>query len=385
MEQGITIKGIKDLAGNISGMLPKDALESMGQGNMVFVEGFSKPDAKVESSSFKADDEIEGVEITDGAVEKEPIFEQRVEESPVFKIDYKSVLKKTGLVSDLDDFEIEGDDGQAVPLSSVDLDEDKFVELVKVFISDKEESLKNNMVSIDSLSDFSKKLIDLDKRGGDVTMILQNYADNQDSMARYDLNTVEGKLGFINEFFISSGMSADDAKDLTNVIASRGEDAVDTKVDAIHADRDALIQKSIEDEKVRAEEEQRKSVENHKKFKKGIRDGLRTEFQLNDKYIDKMVETASGVDKDGVLNLGRKFTEALNDPELSSGLILFLMDRDEYLKQKSAVIEKDINTKVRKAIKLNGSRVQGSGNIGEQDGSELGDGWSKVTSDMKII
>lgn len=93
----------------------------------------------------------------------------------------------------------------------------------------------------------------------------------------------------------------------------------------------------IEDRRRKAEEKKAKDLEDLKRMKKELRASLSQKYQLNDNMLNKALNLRfSTSDKEpGVPLVIEKTRQMLMNPEEAPDLIMFLMNPEEFIKQKS--------------------------------------------------
>lgn len=272
----------------------------------------------------------------------------------------KSILDKMvkrGIIDDIGDMEITVDD-KPVDLSSV-TDEDEILDIVEGIVKSQRENLLKDKVDTSSMSDLMRRMIEVDKAGGDVASLLDAYRKLQEPVDNADLTTREGQLEIIRHYYKTLGMSDEDIKDNMELMEGKDDDYVEAKArkfDSVIKDRMGDL---VEREKERAEKRKKEVMEMMRAYKKGLRSAVSARFQLSDNMVSKAVDfVTKAIDKDGRVGIDVAYTNAIKDPSTAADLVLFLMNRDEYLKQ---VTNKSNMEVKRNVIKLVSSSKAGKG------------------------
>lgn len=72
-----------------------------------------------------------------------------------------------------------------------------------------------------------------------------------------------------------------------------------------------------------------------KVYKKGLKTSISSGFQLTDTMIGKAVDfVTKPIDNQGHTAIDKAYSEAIKNPDMAADLALFLMNKDEFLKQK---------------------------------------------------
>ena len=272
----------------------------------------------------------------------------------------KSILEKMakrGIIGDLKDMDITIDD-QPVDLASI-TDEDEILDIVESLVKSQREDLLKDKVDTSSISDFMRKMIEVDKAGGNVGALLDTYRKLQEPVDNADLTTREGQLAVIHHYYKMLGMSDDDIKDNMELMEGKDDDYVEAKARKFDSVIKERMGSMVEQEKKKAEERKKEAMEMMKTYKKGLRTAVSSKFQLSDSMVSKAVDFVTKVvDKDGRVGIDVAYTNAIKDPNTAADLVLFLMNKDEYLKQMTNKSNMEVK---RNVIKLVSSAKAGKG------------------------
>lgn len=246
---------------------------------------------------------------------------------------YKSLITKMVEMGEWEEFDtIEDADGNELNISEIDVDEDTFKQIVRYQSELKSEKLLQNKVEIEGISDFTKKLIEIEKSGGDVRTALNLYEQVQDPLSRLDLNTPNGQAEAIYMLNKSKGLDDETIETLIAGYAQKGilkdkaEESKELLDKAVQAQLDN-IQKSAEDAKI-------KYKENLKLYRNQLKESLTKEFKLNDSSLKKILDAATKPDDNNTFELDAIYNSKRKNAAEAHELAMFLLNKEEYLKQK---------------------------------------------------
>lgn len=254
---------------------------------------------------------------------------------------YKETLKslsKLGVIAEIDDTSVfAGDDGEEVSFADLKIDdEETYNEYVKILHEEKQKQLLENKADLGGVSDLTRKIIEIDKAGGNISAVLEVKSQALDPISGLDLLDVDAQKKVVSHYLQTryADMSKDDIDELIKSYEDRG--VLEEKATSYKASIESAVMEYAEKQKVAVEEQKKAFVEQFKGYKKSIKESVSTKFQLKDDYVKKVVEYATTLDErnnPGLLN--KKYAEMLKNPDEAAELIMFLYDKDEYLRQKT--------------------------------------------------
>lgn len=241
---------------------------------------------------------------------------------------YRQQLKKLKILSVV---QTVGDQDVETPIDDIDITEEVFTDLIQAYIAEEAERTSKDKVSVTGLSDLTKKMIEIEKHGGNPTQVLAQQQAYIDPLDQLDLETTEGQRGAIALFLEANGKDQED-------IAARLK---------LYEQQGTLAEKSVEfSEKIRqyvaeyaeqqvqqAVEAEKKYKENLKGYKKTFKESLDSRFQLNDAVKNRLVDFATKPGEGNRFTFDTRLMEVRKDPQLAAELALWLEDREEYVRQ----------------------------------------------------
>ena len=367
------------IKGNGSGFVDTDLLGDYDE------NGDKKGEKPVVKAPVVEDDKKEKV---DSAIAEKPNVEEEPELVPSSEdggkveedikiskdgVDYKDMIEKMtkeGIFGSLDGVEFDID-GQVVKFKDMDVkDEDQFYDLVKTVIENEREEALKNKIDASSISDFTKKLIDADKKGVDVVSVLHQYEKYKAPIDKLDLNERDGQIKVIEHYYRSKGLSDEDVKDMMDSIKDKDDSFIEEKAVKFKAVIDEQMEQLIEKQKEEAVKKKAEDEKAVKEFKSSVRAQIKDTFDVNDSTVSKMIDFAFkpiGDEKNGYKNqIYDAYINQLFNKETAPALIMFLMDRNEYIRQATSKKVKEEKSKVWKMV-TGTSKSRGAATIGDKD------------------
>lgn len=290
---------------------------------------------------------LEGLEKSDLTIDLD-----EVNEAPIEGVDYKSIVKDlidSGTWEAIGAFETE--DGE-VPFEDMNIDKDTFVALMKHNQEELKNKLTSNTVSTDGISEFTQKLINIEKHGGNVQQALQAYQTVKQPLESIDINDVKGQRAVCYLRLQQQGITGEEAKDLIETYEIKGvlaEKATNFKDQLDAAFNEWMLK---QEEIAIAEDEAYK--ESLKKYKTSLNEVLKNakEFELSETHRRKLLEIATKEQEDGTFELDNLIDNHRRNPIAAAELILFLTDMEGYIQKKSKALLDEDRKKTLKTISI---------------------------------
>jgi hypothetical protein len=292
---------------------------------------------KVDSKPDPKEDEHKADPILD--------FETKIENTEIepesSKI-YRNTLKSLwgdeigSIVQEIDGVE------QEVSIDDIEFDEETFKSIFQSKIDEIQEAANKNKISIDDVSEFTKNLIEVENNGGslkDLLDIKQKFADPLEGL---DLENVEDQKTVI---FLRNQAAGQSDADINRLIKSyESEGILSEMAEEADASLRTAIDAKVKAEVLKSEQDKKEREELFKKYKTDIKTTLGNVFELNDKAKSKLVDFATKANKEGKYEMDIVYNEMRLNPEKAAELMLFMTDKDEFIKQvtKKAVVEKQL-------------------------------------------
>ena len=300
----------------------------------------SKVEEETEEEEEKDNDPILNLESSENKGE---------EETEASKL-YKKALKETWGADSISTI-VQIVDGEEVEVSidDIELDEETFKLINQAKIDELKEEAVKDKISSDGVSDFTKKLIEIDKNGGDVKELLQIRSNFLDPLEGLDLDNVEDQREIVYLRNMAAGLDEDSTLRLINSYEQEGT-LSQVAEDSYNKLREA-IDKKLEDEVRISQENKKKAEENFKKYTSDLKEELK-KFELKDAAKKKIVDFATTIKDNGRLAIDEVYNEWRMDPKKASMLALFMLDEEEFISQLTSKAVRETQLNAAKKLKI---------------------------------
>lgn len=298
------------------------------------------------------DDNVNTKEGSQDDVNKEGLVDDLFKKNT---INYRSIvdtLNNKGVI-DLTNSVFTNEEGEELTIDSIDLsNEDNFCDFIATIINSQKEELMQDKIDVNSISDFTKKLIEAEKSGANILDILKEYDRTSAPVEKWDVDNKSDQLKIIRHYVSLLDLPKEDADEYYNSIISKGDDFIEARAMKYKSELKKRMDTIIEDRRRKAEEKKVKDLEDLKRMKKELRTSLSQKYQLNDNMLNKALNLRfSTSDKEpGVPLVIEKTRQMLMNPEEAPDLIMFLMNPEEFVKQKSIKKVRDEKIKTYKMV-----------------------------------
>lgn len=319
----------------------------------------NKNNVPVKDGNTEGSDATETVEKPNEDIVENPV-EKPVDvegEKPIIggSINYRGIvdsLNNKGII-DLTNSVFTNDEGEELTIDNIDLsDEDHFCDFIATIMNSQKEELMQDKIDVNSVSDFTKKLIEAEKSGANIVDILKEYDRTSSPIEKLDIENKSDQLKIIRHYVDLLGLPKEDADEYYNGIVSKGDDFIEARALKYKADLNARMNKIIEERKALAEQKRAKDLEDLKRMKKELKTSLSQKYQLNDSMLNKALNFrfSTSEQNPGMPLAMEKARQILMNPEEAPDLIMFLMNPDEFIKQKSSKRVKEEKIKTYKMV-----------------------------------
>lgn len=327
--------------------------EDEGTPNTVTIEENKKEEKEDKTSEGNVDTKkVENNKSEENSSEEKKETVEGVEEETSNSKFYKSIISdlvKEGLWESFDG--IEDENGEVIPLDQVNIDKDVFYSIVASKIEEIKSKASENKISVDGVSDFMKRMIELEKKGGNVRQAMETYNALTNPIEALDLEKTEDQRKMVwLRYKLENKL---DDQTITDIIVSR---EMSGKLEETAKQAKSQLEKAAEMQlqnlEQQAKERQQKEREEIKQYRADLNDVLNKEFKLKDSTKTRLLDLATKRDKEGLYGIDYLYKQAMETPEKATRLLLFLTNEEEYNQQISEkkVREGKINTM--KSIRL---------------------------------
>lgn len=284
--------------------------------------------------------------------------EKKKEEEPGKSSDtstfYKTALRKLfGEAIETLTIEEDGEDVD-VSLEDLDIDEDYFQEIVQAkYDLDKQEELEGK-VDLSGVSDFVKKIIDIDKNGGKISDLLEMKEAYTDPLSNLNFEDPNDQKEAIFLRYKAKNNLADE--EITAIIQGFEKNGnLKEKALAAKEEVETAITKAAEKREQEAIQLKEKAAEDEKEYKKKMKNAL-SSYELKDSVKEKLVNISTKRGENGVYELDKIYSEAVADPEKAAEIALYFLDRDEFLAQVSSKKVNEEKLSTARKLKITGNK-----------------------------
>lgn len=299
------------------------------------------------------EEEVLPLEIQPKKKEEEETIENPSPE-PSTGLDYKQVittLTEKGVFDKIDAFET--DDGE-IPFDEMEIDEDTFTNIVQQQYEQIKKDAVKDKISLNGNSDFTKKLIEIEKNGGSVQDALKIYQEVQNPLENIDLEKESDQQAVVYMHYKQKGLSDDEA--LTFIKSYKSSGNLEEKA----AEFKEIIQEKANKDLERINQEAEIRKQQHKEALKVYKTTLTEtfkDFELNSKFKSKLIDVATKPNKDGQFELDNMYNSVRKDPEKVAELVLYLTDPQAFYKFVTAKEANENKLKTFKKLKLTSKRT----------------------------
>ena len=267
-------------------------------------------------------------------------------------LDYKSIVQELvdgGIWEPIGAFDTE--EGE-VPFEDMNIDKDTFVALMKHNQEELKEKLTSNSVSIDGVSEFTKKLISIEKHGGDVQKALQAYQTIKQPLESIDINDTKGQRAICYLRLQQNGITGEEANDLIDSYEFKG--ILEDKAIAFKSQLDEAFNNWVTQQEQVAIDEDRKYRESLKTYKASLNEVFKSskEFNISETHRKKLLDIATKEREDGLFELDDLIDNHRRNPVDAAELLLFVTDKEAFIKAKAQKLLEEQNKKVFKTINI---------------------------------
>ena len=300
------------------------------------------------SEQEKEVEQKEVVEEKKPEVQEQLKVEEQPEESTFFKLTKK--LIDSGKWSDA---EIEDEEGNTIKLSEYkNLSEDEYFELLEQQKEAEKEEITSKYLKADDADEDKKRIASIVLNGGDLKEIFQSpeqLIKPFDESLGWDLDNEEHQYAIVYQEYLAKGFSKERAK--LNADADLKELTLDIKATEIvkyrQKDYSDKLQK-IETDLVAEREAERERLKTYKtQLSKEYK-----EQKLPETLSKRLIDLATKENSEGELLIDEMYNKVMQDPKEAKEVILFLADREAYLKTKMLETKKEVELTTFKKFNL---------------------------------
>lgn len=288
---------------------------------------------------------------------------------------YEELLKDYIEAGEWEDAVVEID-GEEIQLSELKgVDKDTFLQIKNTQAEIAKEKTKDKYVDVDGLDETTLKLIDIKKKGGDISSLLQYEVENIHPLQGLDLENENTQMYLLFEKYKSQGMDEEAAK--RQLAYDKENFQLDTKagkvIDEINNSYKAMVSAQAEEQSKKV----REIEEANRELAKNVREFYKT-FEIKETSIKRFTDTATKKDKQGNTKLDSLLEQAKKDPEKLAKLAFFLEDEKGFLEFNGAKQKNKQNLRTIKLVTQTGKKDKDLAKL-DRDGEDKKDPWAGIT------
>lgn len=227
-------------------------------------------------------------------------------------------------------------DGEEVALTDIEtLDEETFLAIHKSQDELRDQDLKDKYINKKELDEISLNIVEISKRGGDISQVLKIKQQYIDPLENFDLDNEHHQEVLVREKYRIQGLSEGD---IEAIVDKKKQDlTLDTEANQYASRLKESYKKILEDQVEKTKQDERDQVEKTKVLKKSLREAISSKGFTQDATLRALTET-------GLNGIDEQIKSIKEDPDKLADLVLFLNKREEYMKfqfEKSGKSEKD--------------------------------------------
>jgi hypothetical protein len=312
---------------------------------------------RLEEDSNEADKEAENNDVSPDEVTKSNLYKETL------RVLYNDEIQS---VVEVDD---QGKETE-VNIKDAIIDEEYFQKLVEAKQQSIIEEASENKISVKGLSKFAMDLVEIDRKGGNISELIRVKETYTDPLDQLDLDTEAGQETAVYLRMMASGQDEDSTKRLIGSYKQEG--ILEEKARLAEQELRNAVQDQVDNAKRLAEEEAAKTKELIKSYKKEIKDNL-SSYQLNDTLKSKIVKLATDRDDNGRFELDKLYYQHRENPKDAADLAIFLLDKEEFVRQVTnrATEETKLTSATKlKIVKTTPSSTSIANGLGKNEGSD---------------
>lgn len=322
-EGGLLGSLVEDVSGTEEDELTIDILvdeKDQVQGENQDVE---KPKLEISEGELAVDEDSNTG--TDGDKDTDQTDKGKIPDTHYYKELAKELIA-SGVWEEIDAFESE--DGE-IPFEDAEIDKNTFIELQQYNIQRIKESAEQDKIDVSGVSEFGKKLIEIERNGGNVSDLVNLYQEVKNPIERLDLTKESDQSLAVYYKFAARGLKEDEIVEIIKGYKSSGtlSDKAHQSVNELNQAFDA----KVEQERQAAEYRKMQEVESLKKYRKELGESLK-KFEINSNYRRTLIDVATTQVNGGRFKVDELYEETIKDPQKAADLIMFLTNKEDYLK-----------------------------------------------------
>lgn len=261
-----------------------------------------------------------------------PTPEPKAPEVPV-KLETDHAKKLKGLIEDgfLENFAINYE-GEDLYLDEIqDLSKEGYDEILKGWKEEKEKQKKEKYVSVDGISERARKLLEIDRAGGDISEIIRENvtAISQLEGLRDNISEEKVQINIVGNDLMNRGISQKVAEAQIRALIDEGD--LETQATEILNGHLRIHNDAIETKRVAELDKVEKKKQGIKDLKKDLSSTYK-EWKVPETIAKQLLDNATKMDEYDISNTDKLYFEAQKDPQRFAEINYFLNNPEEFKK-----------------------------------------------------
>lgn len=248
--------------------------------------------------------------------------------------------------------EVEGEIVET-PLSELkNIDKDTFLEIKKHFKQLKEEEFKENYISVEGLDDTTKRMVELKKKGGDISSLIEAEIRHVHPLKGYDLEDERVQEAIVRQKLNASGQLSQ-ATIESEIKTLKENLELDKKANEVVEEINTNFNNFVEAEAKKQEAELELQKQKQKEFRKKLSETINGFDIKEDKIVKSLLDASTKYDSNGLSDVDKAFFEAKENPQLFTKIAFLLTNEELFDKHMGVKIKNKANLDtVKKVLSL---------------------------------
>lgn len=334
------------------------------------LEAFFTEDAKPDKQEIPKEEQNSGIEeifdkkedkntfedfqgTSDNIFEKTPKPEEQLKpaEQPSSYY-YDNVVRDFIEEGDWEDMLVETEvDGEMVerPLSELEnVDKETFNQIRSEIKRLKDEDFKEKYISVEGLDETTKKMVELKRKGGDITSLIETEAKVVHPLKNIDLEDESVHEGLVRQKLSYQGIKSDVIE--RTISDYKKNLTLDKEAQEIISEINTNFDKYVEAESKKQLEEIEEQKAQQKEFRKTMSETIKGLDIKEEKVVKSLLDAATKPDETGLSDVDKAFFEAKQNPELFAKVAFLLTDSELFDKHMGVKIKNNANLESMKKV-----------------------------------
>ena len=222
--------------------------------------------------------------------------------------------------------------GEDVDIEDIqDLTEEGYNEIIKGWKEAKQKQDSEKYLSIEGVSETTKKLIEIDKVGGDITEIVRENvaAINQLHQLKENIDDEKVQISIVGQSLQQKGLKPQVIEAQLKALIDDGE--LETAANSILDEHLNIHSQAIEEKRQAETQRFEKEKQDNKDLRKNL-SSIYKELNIPEAIQKVLIDNATKLDQNNISNTDKLYFEASKDPNRLAEINFFLNNPEEFKK-----------------------------------------------------